>query len=62
MRLFKLDKVAYIISEVGACKPSSCTWGNIRLPDVADVVSDGVNRVTEINSQKVLLGGLHSLW
>lgn len=52
-----MNIIALIISEIGACKPSTCIWGNIRLPDVADVVSDGVNRVTEINSQKVLLGG-----
>lgn len=52
-----MNIIALIISEIGACKPSTCIWGNIRLPDAADAVVDGVNRVAEVNNQKVLLGG-----
>ena len=52
-----MDKVAYIVSEVGAGKPSGSTWHNHRLPDSFEPSGVGENRVAEINNQKVLIGG-----
>lgn len=51
-----LNKIAHIVSTLGAHQPSSATWCNLPLPKSFEEGS-GENYIAKINGQSVLLGG-----